>query len=69
MCPNKKMDWFKANDGWRSEDRTEVGNVVRKRWTETYLKRSTTPNDATNKPKAPEKVSFNFFQVDCAKIT
>ena len=52
MCPNKKMDWFKLNDGWRGEDRAEVENVVCKRWTETYLKHRVAPNNATtgNKP-------------------
>ena len=56
MCPDKKIDWFTLNEDWRPEDHAEVDRIVRARWTETYLKRSATPNDVSNKPSLSEKV-------------
>ncbi|KAJ6600177.1 hypothetical protein B0H10DRAFT_1824761, partial [Mycena sp. CBHHK59/15] len=55
MCPDKKLEWFQTNPGWRPEDRLEADHVVRRRWAETYATREgleTTP--ATNQAaKAP----------------
>jgi hypothetical protein len=68
MCPDKKIDWFTLNEDWRAEDRAEVDRIVRKRWTETYLKHSATPNSATTgnglsaSEKTPEKVREQVFE-------
>lgn len=46
MCPDKKLEWFQTNPGWRPEDRLEADRVVRRRWAETYATREgleTTP--------------------------
>ncbi|KAJ6545063.1 hypothetical protein DFH09DRAFT_1509464, partial [Mycena vulgaris] len=55
MCPDKKLEWFQTNPGWRPEDRLEADRVVRHRWAETYATREgleTTPA-ANQAAKAP----------------
>ncbi|KAJ7841983.1 hypothetical protein B0H13DRAFT_1648942 [Mycena leptocephala] len=59
MCPDKKMEWFNKNPGWRPEDRAEADRIVRHRWAETYARRDSQQRrlpSAGPSTSAPKKV-------------
>ncbi|KAJ7203177.1 hypothetical protein B0H12DRAFT_1243849 [Mycena haematopus] len=52
MCPDKKMEWFNKNPGWRPEDRAEADRIVRHRWQSVSTSSSAGPSAS-----APKKAS------------
>ncbi|KAJ7019651.1 hypothetical protein C8F04DRAFT_975384 [Mycena alexandri] len=56
MCPDKKLEWFQTNPGWRHEDRVEADLVVRARWTESYATRESLESSSGSQPATPAPV-------------
>lgn len=54
MCPDKKLEWFDMNEGWRTEDRAAAGELVRARWRETYATSTSESNESNNPIQATQ---------------
>ncbi|KAK7047943.1 hypothetical protein VNI00_006271 [Paramarasmius palmivorus] len=52
MCPDKKLAWFEKSEDWREEDRKEVGEIVRRRWKESY-EQSVSASSAARPERGP----------------
>lgn len=63
MCPDKKLEWFQTNPGWRSEDRLEADRVIRRCWTETYQTREGLETPSARKPAATAQVCLYIYLV------
>ncbi|KAF8151169.1 hypothetical protein K438DRAFT_1623955, partial [Mycena galopus ATCC 62051] len=58
MCPDKKLEWFNKNPGWRPEDRREADRIVRNRWTETYARKQPADSTPVSPPPPPRVIYF-----------
>lgn len=59
MCPDKKLKWFDQNEGWRTEDRAAVSELVHTRWKETYLPLSSGESQAPPTDSQPSRKTGN----------
>lgn len=70
MCPDKKLDWFMTNPNWRDEHRSEVRELVEKRWLESYVGQGESTSTALlDENKKKEPTVRLFFSLCTMEVT